>query len=111
LSSSRGPTTTPHRARATGHGPRATGQAKTVLNQTFDPVSRPSSYTFEDLHTITAPTLILVGDSDQFAIIEDGVTPYRALPEGELAVLPNTPGGITPAAAGTAMEFCQRRHS
>jgi pimeloyl-ACP methyl ester carboxylesterase len=85
------------------------GHWKTVLKQTFDRVSQPSGYTFEDLHAITAPTLILVGDRDRFCTIEEGVTAFRALQQGELAVLPNTPGGVNLAAVETTIEFFERR--
>jgi pimeloyl-ACP methyl ester carboxylesterase len=85
------------------------GHWKTVLQQTFARVSRPSGYTFENLRTITAPTLILVGDRDRFCPVEEGVTAYRALQNGELAVLPNTPAGLNPAAVKTTIEFFERR--
>jgi pimeloyl-ACP methyl ester carboxylesterase len=37
---------------------------------------------------IAAPTLVLVGDRDEFIPIEEGVRLYRELPHAELAVLP-----------------------
>ncbi|HEY2691539.1 MAG TPA: alpha/beta hydrolase [Streptosporangiaceae bacterium] len=61
-----------------------------------------------DLHTITAPTLILVGDGDPFRRVEEGASAYRALPRGELAVLPNTANGITPAAIEATVQFFLR---
>ena len=67
------------------------GHWKTVLKQTFDRVSQPSGYTLDDLRAITAPTLILVGDRDRHCTVEEGVAAYRALKDGELAVLPNCP--------------------
>jgi pimeloyl-ACP methyl ester carboxylesterase len=84
------------------------GHWKTVLAQTFDRVSQPSGYTFEDLRTISAPTLILTGDRDPFCTIEEGATAYRALERGELSVLPNTPHMITPAAVEATIEFFER---
>jgi pimeloyl-ACP methyl ester carboxylesterase len=85
---------------------------KAVLAQTFDRVSRPSGYTVEDLRAITVPTLILVGDRDQFCTVEEGVTAYRALRDGELAVLPNAAhGGIDSTAVNTTIEFFRRRIS
>jgi pimeloyl-ACP methyl ester carboxylesterase len=91
------------------------GHWKTVLKQTFDRVRQPSGYTFEDLRAITAPTLILVGDRDRHCTVEEGVTAYRALKDGELAVLPNTPamnaGGWLDSgtAVKTTIEFFERR--
>jgi pimeloyl-ACP methyl ester carboxylesterase len=72
-------------------------------------VSRPAGYTFEDLAAITAPTLILVGDRDRFVSVEERARAYRALRDGELAVLPNTPAGNTTAAVMTAIEFFERK--
>ena len=76
---------------------------------------RPSMVTFanirsvRDLHAITVPTLIVVGDRDPFCSIEEGASVYRALPDGELAVLPNTAVGISPAAVQATIQFFQRR--
>jgi pimeloyl-ACP methyl ester carboxylesterase len=39
---------------------------------------------------ITAPTLVVIGDQDEFHPIEDGVGLYRRLPNAELAVLPGS---------------------
>jgi pimeloyl-ACP methyl ester carboxylesterase len=43
-----------------------------------------------DLRSITAPTLILVGDRDEFCSVDEGVRAYQALARGELAIVPNT---------------------
>jgi len=85
------------------------GHWKTVLSQTFDRVSQPCGYTAGDLHGITAPALVIVGDRDPFCSVEEGVSAYRALPHGELAVLPNTALGNNPAAVQAAIQFCQRQ--
>ena len=58
---------------------------------------------------ITAPTLILVGDRDPFCSLDEGVAAYRALQDGELAVLPNTALGINPAAVQATIQFFQCR--
>ena len=55
------------------------------------------------------PTLILVGDRDPFCSIEEGASAYHTLPDGELAVLPNTAVGISPAAVQATIQFFQRR--
>ncbi len=78
---------------------------KTVVGLTFDRITQPHGYTVEDLRGVTVPTLILVGDRDPFCSVEEGVAAYRALPAGELAVLPGTAHLITPAAVGTMIEF------
>jgi 3-oxoadipate enol-lactonase len=87
---------------------QGTGHWKTVVAQTFDRITRPHGYTFENLHAITAPTLILIGDRDPFCTVEEGAAACRALPAGELAVLPNTGHLITPAAVQTTIEFFER---
>jgi pimeloyl-ACP methyl ester carboxylesterase len=81
---------------------------KTVVAQTFDRITQPHGYTLENLHAITMPTLILTGDRDPFCTVEEGAAAYRALPAGELAVLPNTGHLITPAAVQTTIEFFKR---
>ena len=78
------------------------------LAWTFDRVSQPCGFTVDDLGAVTAPTLLLVGDRDPFCPVELGASAYRALPHGELAVLPNTANGITPAALQITTEFFQR---
>jgi len=72
------------------------GHWKTVVAQTFDRITQPHGYTFDDMHAITAPTLILIGDRDPFCTVEEGAAAYRALQAGELAVLPDTGHLITP---------------
>jgi len=89
-------------------GAQGTGHWKTVLAKTFDRITQPHGYTFEDLHAITTPTLILIGDRDPFCSVEEGAAAYRALPAGELTVLPDTGHLITPAAVQATIEFFER---
>lgn len=89
-------------------GAQGTGHWKAVIAQTFDRITQPHGYTFDDLTAITAPTLILTGDRDPFCSVEQGVAAYRGLANGQLAVLPNTGHLITPAAVQTAIEFLRR---
>ena len=84
------------------------GHWKTVVAQTFDRITQPHGYTVEDMHAITVPTLILTGDRDPFCTVEEGAAAYRALPAGELAVLPDTGHLITPAAVQAIIEFFER---
>lgn len=85
------------------------GHWKTLLAEGFDRCTRSSGYTFEHLRAIVAPTLVLTGDREPFSSIEDGVTAYRMLQHGELAVLPNHGHLITPAAIEVIVDFCQRQ--
>ena len=56
-------------------------------------------------------TLILCGDRDDFCSVEDAVTAYRALPAGELAILPDTSHLITAAGVGAMIDFLERHSS
>ncbi len=85
------------------------GHWRKVLIQSFERFSQPCGYTAADLDAITAPTLIVVGDRDPFCSIEEGAAAYRAVRDGEFAVLPSTAVGITPAAVQAAIQFFQRR--
>jgi pimeloyl-ACP methyl ester carboxylesterase len=89
---------------------QGTGHWKVLIEQTFDRISQPHGYTADDLRAVTVPTLVLVGDRDPFCTVEEGVGIYRALPAGELAVLPNTDHLIDPAAVRVTVDFL-RRHA
>ena len=89
-----------------GQGP---GHWKTYLDLAFPRISKSPGYTFEDLRKISSPTLILTGDRDNFCSVEEGITAYRMLQHGELAILPNTGHLITPAAIETTIEFFERQ--
>jgi pimeloyl-ACP methyl ester carboxylesterase len=89
-----------------GQGP---GHWKTYLDLAFPRISKSPGYTFENLRRISTPTLILTGDRDSFCSVEEGVTAYRMLQHGELAILPNTGHLITPAAITTTIEFFERQ--
>jgi pimeloyl-ACP methyl ester carboxylesterase len=88
---------------------QGSGYWKTYLSRAFDRITKSPGYTFDDLRRITGPTLILTGDRDQFCSVEEGVTAYRMLKDGELAVLPDTGHLITPAVVATTIEFFERQ--
>jgi pimeloyl-ACP methyl ester carboxylesterase len=90
-----------------GQGP---GHWKTYLSLAFDRITQPPGYTFDDLGKITVPTLVLVGDRDDFCSVEEAATTYRKLPNGTLAVLPNVGHFISPSAVRETIEFL-RRHA
>ena len=81
------------------------GHWKTVVAQTFDRITQPHGYTVDDMHMITAPTLIITGDRDPFCTVEEGAAAYHTLQAGEFAVLPDTGHLITPAAVHTMINF------
>jgi pimeloyl-ACP methyl ester carboxylesterase len=85
-----------------GGGP---GYWRTYLTTAFERATRWPGYCFEDLATIDVPTLVLVGDRDHFCTAEEGVTTYRHLKNGQLAVVPDTGHVITQAKIALLMDF------
>ncbi len=88
-------------------GGQGDGHWREYLRLAFPRTTQSPGYTMEDLTAITAPTLIVVGDRDDFCSVEDGVRAYRALTEGAFAVLPNTGHFITPALVDLMVEFLE----
>jgi pimeloyl-ACP methyl ester carboxylesterase len=84
------------------------GYWRTYIEHAFHRTSQSPGYTFEDLRSVAAPTLVLTGDRDHFCSVEEGATAYRMLPRGELAILPNHEHVITPAAVQATIEFLER---
>ena len=85
------------------------GHWRTYLRLSWDRTTQHPGYTYADLAKITVPTLILVGDRDDFCTVEQAVTAYRQLADGELAILPGHGHYIPPAAIQTTVEFFARR--
>jgi pimeloyl-ACP methyl ester carboxylesterase len=82
----------------------------TILTQIYERITTSPGYAFEDLRSITAPTLILAGDRDGFCSAEEGAEAYRMLGEGELAILPGEGHVISPTAVEITIDFL-RRHA
>lgn len=78
------------------------------LRLAFHRTTELPGYTVDDLGRITVPTLILAGDRDEFCSVEDAMAAYRALPIGELAVVPATGHILTPAKVDHTIEFLAR---
>jgi pimeloyl-ACP methyl ester carboxylesterase len=49
----------------------------------------------EELVAIEAPTLVIWGDRDQFLPVEEAIGVYRALPNAQLAIIPNADHFVT----------------
>jgi pimeloyl-ACP methyl ester carboxylesterase len=94
--------------RAGQDGGQGDGRWAGYLRLAFHRTTQPPGYTFEDLGKITAPTLILVGDRDDYCTLDDAVAAYRQLTRGEIAVLPGTGHIITPAKIELALGFFDR---
>jgi pimeloyl-ACP methyl ester carboxylesterase len=89
-------------------GGQGEGHWRTYLRQSWDRTTQHPGYNYADLARITAPTLILAGDRDEFCSVEQAVAAYRQLPAGELAILPGHGHYIPPAAIQTTVEFFSR---
>jgi pimeloyl-ACP methyl ester carboxylesterase len=85
------------------------GHWREYLRLSWDRCTQPPGYTYVDLARITAPTLILTGDRDDFCTVEQAVTAYRLLPDGELAILPGHGHYIGASAVEATVEFLTRR--
>ena len=59
---------------------------------TEEPPDTMASYVDLD-GVLTCRTLVMVGDDDA-VVLEHAIAPYRALPHGELAVVPGTSHGL-----------------
>jgi pimeloyl-ACP methyl ester carboxylesterase len=68
---------------------RGEGYWRTYVGRTLERWSHWPGYGYADLAKITVPTLILVGDRDQFCSVEEAAVAFRNLGHGQLAVLPN----------------------
>jgi pimeloyl-ACP methyl ester carboxylesterase len=89
-------------------GGQGAGYWKKYLEFAFDRATQSPGYTVEDFGVISAPTLILVGDRDNFCTAEEAVSAYKMLQRGELAILPNVEHIITQTKVETAIEFIRR---
>jgi pimeloyl-ACP methyl ester carboxylesterase len=68
---------------------RGEGYWRTYVRRTLERWSHWPGYGYADLAKIIAPTLILVGDRDDFCSVEEAAVAFRNLSDGQLAVIPN----------------------
>nr|WP_157553874.1 alpha/beta hydrolase [Herbidospora sakaeratensis] len=73
--------------------PDGEGHYRVVAAKLDDLHAREPAYTEEDLKGVTARTLVMVGDDDEVRL-EHTLALYRALPDGELAVVPGASHGL-----------------
>jgi pimeloyl-ACP methyl ester carboxylesterase len=66
---------------------------KRLIQQVKSMWVTPLNYTSDDFARVVAPTLVLLGDRDNFIPIEEAVEMYRLLPNAELAILPGIDHG------------------
>lgn len=89
-------------------GAQGPGYWQTLIAEVFDRWTQSPGYTFQDLQAIAAPTLILAGDRDHFCSPEEAIIAYRALPCGELAIVPATGHWINEHKVALAIAFLRR---
>jgi pimeloyl-ACP methyl ester carboxylesterase len=63
---------------------------KTLLKNIKPMWNAQLNYSADDFARMTMPTLVLVGDRDDFVPVEDAIEMYRRLPNAEVAVIPNS---------------------
>jgi pimeloyl-ACP methyl ester carboxylesterase len=67
---------------------------KILLTQISTMWHTPLDYTPADFACITATTLVLIGDRDDFIPVEEAVEMYRLIPQAELAVVAGADHGL-----------------
>ena len=94
------------------HSPQGAEYWKELLTGISSLWMTPFNYT-DDLAKILDPTLIIIGDRDQFIPVEEAVLMYRLIPNAELVVLPNADHSLSRTRvkefSETALEFIKRQ--
>lgn len=70
---------------------------KTVLGKTADmlhAMGQDNPLKIEEYAAINIPVLVLLGDRDKMITLEETVAVYKALPNAQMGILPNTPHPI-----------------
>lgn len=75
--------------------------------QIWDLWMRPLDLAPERLGRVSAPTLILTGDRDPFALLEETVALLRLLPGAELAVIPGAAHAYDERFTAAALQFLE----
>ncbi len=70
-------------------GPDAWMEVTRRVAEAFDPARTEHAHDLGDLATITHPTLLVTGDRDPVAPLDDMLDMYRAIPDAALWVMPN----------------------
>jgi pimeloyl-ACP methyl ester carboxylesterase len=78
---------------------------KTYLGLAFERTTKAPGYVFNDMKKVAAPTLVVVGDRDDFCTVEEGAIAFRALPRGQFAIVPNTGHLLTDRKIDVAIDF------
>jgi pimeloyl-ACP methyl ester carboxylesterase len=84
------------------------GGWRTAVETFFPRATQPGGVGFADLRGITAPALMLAGDRDFLVPVEVATAAYRALPKGELAIIPGRDHALSKAGIAATIDFLQR---
>ena len=93
------------------HSPQGLEYWKELLVSISSLWLTPFHYKDEDLATIKAPVLFLLGDRDEFNPLEQVVEMYRLIPSSELAIVPNSDHSLrrdVPRFTDIVLEFLMR---
>lgn len=90
------------------HAPQDWKQVLTVTATLMQGLGRAPALTMEDYSAIRIPCLVMLGDRDQMVSLQETLDVYKALPQAQLAVLPNTPHPIEKADADLVSALVQR---
>lgn len=84
---------------------------KEVLSKTADMLTalgKDNALKPEEYAEIQTPSLVLLGDRDKMITLEETVAVYKALPNAQMAMLPNTPHPIEQMDAALLAYFIRR---
>jgi pimeloyl-ACP methyl ester carboxylesterase len=70
-------------------------QWQSLLHQISHLSYAPLEYPVEQLRSLTAPTLIALGDRDQFVPVSHALQLYQSIPHSELAIIPGADHSIS----------------
>jgi len=84
------------------------GHWRTYLGQFFDRTTAGVGYSSDGFAGLAVPTLLLAGDRDMFCPVEVACAAYRALPSGELGIVPNAGHEINAAVVDSMIAFLTR---
>jgi 3-oxoadipate enol-lactonase len=91
----------------------ASGHWRTYLKEVWPSWSTLTEHGAADLERVNTPTLVVVGDRDEFQPVWEAAELYRHLPNGELAVIPGmdhfaTIGNHAELVSLTILDFLKR---
>jgi pimeloyl-ACP methyl ester carboxylesterase len=90
------------------HAPHNWKQVLSATATLMQELGREPALAAEDYAAITVPCLLMLGDRDQMVSLQETLDVYRALPQAQLAVLPDTPHPVEKTDAALVSVLVQR---